>query len=808
MSGANGHRRLTGAQVLLLTPFDEDGEVDERSLAALLEYVIGAGIDGIVGGGTTGECFTLSVDEQARLMSLIAEQVRGRVPLTFGIGNSATSVSIELARHAQELGADCVMLQPPYYFQHAPEAIDAHFLAVANAIDVPLMVYDGGAGIELSVERVRSLNERAANIRYVKMSIPDPAKVGAMRAARTVVEPLAGDELMMLMGMRHGAIGSTVGWGNVDPEAIAGIHRAFEAGDLPTARRLQLGTVVPAVGVCITAKSAYIRCYKEILAAKGVIASPTTRLPLMPLDEIRRDEVLSVMRELSVLLRGAIAVPEPALVLLDLDGVLVDSRDAMETAWRAVQHDVGVSTPFDAYFREIGRPFRDILERLELSDRADEIERVFRATALREAPRVPAFPGIHTALARLDKRGVKLGVVTSKARSQTAWTLAQFDVEFATVQTPERGARQAGALPAAGRRERGGRRRERERVRRRHGRRLARARAPPGCVSCTPAGATAHGRRAPSSCARPRELGDVGLRRRSPRSGLPAGLDRVADAHAPRLEHARMDAERQRLGRLDGAIAAVGCRWWSVGKSTTPVSAWRVVTTQRPTLPRHAQQRLAEAQLAAAPAVLCVRRDAVDPERHAEAARVDLLAGAALLAQPLERGPRQQRDGAVAAAIDARALGRRGDEPQRRAGVLGQRRRERAGDWAGTQAQPEEAHVGGLPQLDRPGDLTAVGKAQSQAPGGGVVVGEHAHERADPLRVHHRPGRVDEEERAVARDPVGGQLGLLQLAHAQPLHGRGGDPRDACRHVRHASHGAGVCHGAGTPRAGSATVSV
>ena len=78
--------------------------------------MIGAGIDGIVGAGTTGEFFTLSLDEQARLMSLIAEQVRGRVPLTFGIGNSATSVSIELARHAQELGADCVMLQPPYYF--------------------------------------------------------------------------------------------------------------------------------------------------------------------------------------------------------------------------------------------------------------------------------------------------------------------------------------------------------------------------------------------------------------------------------------------------------------------------------------------------------------------------------------------------------------------------------------------------------------------------------------------------------------------------------------------------------------------
>jgi len=291
----------TGAQVLLLTPFDEDGAIDERSLAALVEYVIGGGIDGIVGLGTTGEFFTLSLDEQARLMTLLADQVRGRVPLTFGIGNTATSVSIELARRARALGADCVMLQSPYYFAHASDAIDAHFLAVANAVDMPVMVYDGSAGIELSVEQIHSLHQRAANIRYVKMSIPDPAKVGSMRAGAPAVEPLAGDENMLLMGLRHGAIGSTVGWSNVDPEAIAGIHRAFEAGDLRAARRLQLGSVVPAVGVCITAKNAYIRCYKEILAAKGVIASPTTRLPLTPLDEIRRDEVLAVMRELSVL---------------------------------------------------------------------------------------------------------------------------------------------------------------------------------------------------------------------------------------------------------------------------------------------------------------------------------------------------------------------------------------------------------------------------------------------------------------------------------------------------------------------------
>jgi HAD superfamily hydrolase (TIGR01662 family) len=138
-----------------------------------------------------------------------------------------------------------------------------------------------------------------------------------------------------------------------------------------------------------------------------------------------------------VVIRIASRNGECALVLLDLDGVLVDSRDAMEEAWRAVQREVGVTVPFAAYFREIGRPFPEILRRLGLTGDAREIERVYRATALREAPRVPPFPGVPDALARLDEQGVKLGVVTSKAEAQTAWTLAQFDVPFATVQTPE-----------------------------------------------------------------------------------------------------------------------------------------------------------------------------------------------------------------------------------------------------------------------------------------------------------------------------------------------------------------------------------
>lgn len=297
----DGPTRPEGAQVLLLTPFTDDGEVDERSLHSLVDYVIDGGIDGIVGLGTTGEFFTMSIDEQAQLMTTLAKVVGGRVPVTYGVGNSATSVSIALAKHAQALGGECVMLQPPYYFDHTASSTEAHFVAVAQAVDLPVMAYDGGAGIELSVERVRRINEQAPNVRYVKMSIVDPAKVAAMRAGAPALDVLVGDENMLLMGLRNGAIGSTVGWSNVDPSAISRVHRHFEDGELDAARTVLLREVVPAVSPCITAKNGWIRSYKEILAAKGVIASPATRLPLTPLDPIRREEVLAAMQELKLL---------------------------------------------------------------------------------------------------------------------------------------------------------------------------------------------------------------------------------------------------------------------------------------------------------------------------------------------------------------------------------------------------------------------------------------------------------------------------------------------------------------------------
>lgn len=291
---------MDGAHVLLITPFDESEQVDERSLNEHIDFVLSAGVDGIVGLGTTGEFFALSPVERIELMSKIARHVRGRAALTFGVGDSSTAVAIELARHAQAVGADVVMLQSPYYFNHTTSACDTHFLAVAKAVDIPVMIYDGAGGIPVSVERLRALNQLAPNIAYVKMSIPDPAKIVAVVEEAPEVAPLCGDEYILVLGLRLGAIGSTVGIGNVLPEAVVSLHRAVDNGDIEAARATQMTEISPLVGVCTNEKSAYIRCFKEILAHRGIIASPATRLPLGPLDPLRREEVLATAEAIPV----------------------------------------------------------------------------------------------------------------------------------------------------------------------------------------------------------------------------------------------------------------------------------------------------------------------------------------------------------------------------------------------------------------------------------------------------------------------------------------------------------------------------
>jgi phosphoglycolate phosphatase-like HAD superfamily hydrolase len=129
------------------------------------------------------------------------------------------------------------------------------------------------------------------------------------------------------------------------------------------------------------------------------------------------------------------------VILLDLDGVLLDSRPVMEAAWRAVQDVTGIDVPFAAYFREIGRPLPDILTRLGLDRQNREVEYVYTSAAREFAWLGQPYPGINVALAKLVSDGASLGIVTSKDETRTARAVESFDVSFRCVMCPRSGYR-------------------------------------------------------------------------------------------------------------------------------------------------------------------------------------------------------------------------------------------------------------------------------------------------------------------------------------------------------------------------------
>jgi phosphoglycolate phosphatase len=125
------------------------------------------------------------------------------------------------------------------------------------------------------------------------------------------------------------------------------------------------------------------------------------------------------------------------LVLFDLDGVLLDSRDNMERSWKQVRERLGVTVEFDKYFAEIGRPFGVIMQRLGLGDRAEEIEEVFRMASMENLSVARFYPGAVATLTDLRAAKVKMGIVTSKDKYRTNAILAMLPVSFASVRTPD-----------------------------------------------------------------------------------------------------------------------------------------------------------------------------------------------------------------------------------------------------------------------------------------------------------------------------------------------------------------------------------
>src|SRR6185437_10830126 len=281
-----------GVLPALVTPF-RDGAVDEHAFVRLVERQIAGGVHGLVPVGTTGESATLSHDEHRRVVELCVATAGGRVPVIAGAGSNSTREAIELVRHAKTVGADAALVVTPYYNRPSQEGLYAHYAAINEAVQLPILVYNvpSRTGIDISNETLARL-AKLPNIVGVKDATGDLARASQQRLmCGEGWTMLSGDDPSALGYLAHGGHGCISVTANVAPEACAAFFNACLAGDWETARTWQDRLVRLHKGLFLDASPSPT---KFALAQLG-LCSDETRLPIAPCADAVKPAVLAAM---------------------------------------------------------------------------------------------------------------------------------------------------------------------------------------------------------------------------------------------------------------------------------------------------------------------------------------------------------------------------------------------------------------------------------------------------------------------------------------------------------------------------------
>ena len=277
---------LTGVFNITPTPFHEDGRIDADSVRRLTDFTRAAGVNGMTILGVLGEADKLTERERDEVMALTIEAAGPDFPICVGTTHAGTDGCIALSRRAQEMGAAAVMVAAPKLARPNDSALMRHYLAVAEAIDIPVVVQDfppAVGGITMSVELIAGLGAATPRLAYLKLEDePSPMKVSQVRAANpdiTIFGGLGG--MMFLEELRHGAAGTMTGF--AFPEILVAIHRAWLSGDRDGAATI-FYRYCPLIRF-ENQPRINLALRKHIYHRRGVIASPRARAPFAAVDD-------------------------------------------------------------------------------------------------------------------------------------------------------------------------------------------------------------------------------------------------------------------------------------------------------------------------------------------------------------------------------------------------------------------------------------------------------------------------------------------------------------------------------------------
>ena len=289
-----------GSFPALVTPFDDDGALDEAALTAFVDWQIAQGSHGLVPVGTTGESPTLSHDEHKRVVELCIRTADGRVPVIAGAGSNNTAEAIDLATHAAEAGADAVLIVTPYYNKPSQRGLYHHYARIAEAVSVPIVIYNipGRSVIDMSVETMARLANDFDNIVGTKDATAKLDRVSEQRRAcgKDFVQ-LSGEDATALGFNAHGGVGCISVTANVAPAMCAQFQEATLAGDYAAALEYQ-DRLMP------LHKALFIEPSpggtKYALSRLGLMGE-TQRSPLIPIEPATRAAVDEALRHAGLL---------------------------------------------------------------------------------------------------------------------------------------------------------------------------------------------------------------------------------------------------------------------------------------------------------------------------------------------------------------------------------------------------------------------------------------------------------------------------------------------------------------------------
>jgi 4-hydroxy-tetrahydrodipicolinate synthase len=272
----------------LITPF-RDGLIDEPALRALVQRQIAGGVSGLVPCGTTGEAPALSAPEWDRVVSVVVETAGGSVPVLAGTGSNSTVTVIERTRQARALGADGALVVTPYYNRPTQEGLYRHFAAIAEAVELPLVLYNvpGRTGVNLLPETVVRLAAIPAvvGIKEASGSLDQASQIA--REAPEAFVILSGDDSLTLPMMGVGASGVISVVSNIAPEAVSALTSACRAGDFATARMLHLALFDLCRAMFVETNPTPVKAAAALLG----YCSPEVRLPLTSLSDAAQRRV-------------------------------------------------------------------------------------------------------------------------------------------------------------------------------------------------------------------------------------------------------------------------------------------------------------------------------------------------------------------------------------------------------------------------------------------------------------------------------------------------------------------------------------